>query len=501
MRSQHTDSREQRPSLPAIQRPFIEVLLEPISLSTRELKQIERWDALSNSQSERINLSRQSIVEQSQREILEKYPALKEKSATILDLGAGIGCATNIFREYSDCVVAIDLSSQMLEQARTLPAKPYHRLIQYSITSGLELSELRDNPIINNSIDGIVCFSSFQNFVNPGQQIGQFDLQTGKIVLERMFNLLKPGAIAAIQYIIPQDAQFSPHTTLIDPIFFRKLCEDCGFIIGEDKKVLGYNHKITGEAVYYQHVELVKPAKKFEYLLDNSLTEFEQLQIARRDALAPTQTSKSIAAGCTKTSYLRQTAFINEHPSLLAQDKLILAFGLPGGGGTTKFRELGANVVGLEISPNMAAVAALDLEFPYEKVIVYSPLGNKELSESKEPIYDGSVDCIISYGSLSSFIPKADNSLGFDKNSLEKVLHRMHRLLRPGGIIAINFIPPHDNVRFHDLTTVMNPESFGEVLQKVGFSIKSENRSFAYRNESQNADVSYQFIEAVKLNS
>ncbi len=239
-------------------RPPIEVLLDT-SLTTREQEQMRRWDALAPSQLERTRGNmRQPGIEERQRSLLVHFPEMGRPDALILDFGAGVGCATNLFRESGARVVAIELSGEMVQLTRDVPIVPYHRVIQFSAIGDRELWELSPNPILPGSADCIICYGAFQNFPAKSEGLGAFDEDTARKALVRMNRLLKPGGILSIEYLPRQPINFDKSTTVMDPVRFRRLFEGAGMEVHRDVSVFAYHHDKLLVDVNYQLIEGIK---------------------------------------------------------------------------------------------------------------------------------------------------------------------------------------------------------------------------------------------------
>jgi SAM-dependent methyltransferase len=238
-------------------RPEVEILLDS-SPTPRERQQMDRWDELAETQAERTKgNNRQTGVHEKQQSLLDRFPHLGTSAAVILDFGAGIGCATDLFREGGATVVALEPSPVMAELTKGLSA-PYARVIRYSATGNRELSEL-PNPIESGTVDCIVCYGAFQNFPSKGEAIGEFDEGTAFKVLERMHKLLKPGGVLSIQYLPPQPpVVFHESTTEMDPERFLELVTKAGFKVDTNKLVYACHHDKLKVDVYYQFLEATK---------------------------------------------------------------------------------------------------------------------------------------------------------------------------------------------------------------------------------------------------
>lgn len=243
----------------ALRKPEIEVLLDP-QLSEREQAQLARWNALAPTQVERTRENmRQPGVNERQSSLIQRYPELGTGRSLILDFGAGIGCATEIFRAAGAQVVALELSPEMIQLTRDYPVVPYHRVILYSAIGDRELSELSRNPINPGTVDGIICYGAFQNFPARGQAPGEFDETVALKVLRRMHQLLKPGGPVSIEYLPPHPSvNFHESTTIMDPERFRRVFEQAGFSVIDNKRVFAYVHDQLHVEVYYQLIEGTK---------------------------------------------------------------------------------------------------------------------------------------------------------------------------------------------------------------------------------------------------
>jgi SAM-dependent methyltransferase len=244
-----------------LNKPILEILIDP-EPSARECSQMNRWDELAPSQQERTRgNSRQSGTDEKQQSLIDRFPKLATRDALILDFGAGIGCATNLFRERGARVVALELSPAMAELTVHTPIVPYDRVVRYSATGNRELSELDNNLILPGSVSCIICYGAFHNFVDRGANSGDFDEVTALKVLKRMHDLLEPGGKISIEYLPPQPpVSFHEQTTVMDPIRFRRLFEQAGFQVNEDKPVFAYFHDKLKVDIKYQFIEGSKGA-------------------------------------------------------------------------------------------------------------------------------------------------------------------------------------------------------------------------------------------------
>jgi SAM-dependent methyltransferase len=241
-----------------VQRPEIEVLPNHEDTS-REMQQKERWNGLAPSQLERTRgNARQPGVDERQEELMVRHPQLCTPGSTILDCGAGVGCATNKFREAGAHVIAIEPAPEMAKLTRDVPVVPYAWVIQSSITEDRELSELNPKPINAGTVDCVVCYGAFQNFPSRGANPGEFDELVARKALDRMYSLLKPGGAISIEYLQPQAVTFHESTATMDPVRFQRLFEDAGFQVVSDKPVFAYINA-SGQEVQYHLIEGVKP--------------------------------------------------------------------------------------------------------------------------------------------------------------------------------------------------------------------------------------------------
>jgi SAM-dependent methyltransferase len=101
----------------------------------------------------------------------------------VLDLGCGVGRLTRVLAEQAAHVHAIDVSSEMLEQARELNARLTN--VTWHHGDGTTL-----NPIADASIDVVVSHVVFQHIPDPQITLGY---------VREMGRVLRPGAWAAFQ--------------------------------------------------------------------------------------------------------------------------------------------------------------------------------------------------------------------------------------------------------------------------------------------------------------
>ncbi len=241
--------------------------------------------------------------------------------------------------------------------------------------------------------------------------------------------------------------------------------------------------------------ELRRP--EIEVLMDSEPSAREKQQMARWDELAPSQAERTRSNNRQPGVHEKQQSLIDRHPHLKSPDALVLDFGAGIGCATDLFREQGARVVALEPSPLMVELTK-DLACPYSRVVQYSATGNRELWELSDPIKPGSVDCIVCYGAFQNFPGKGAQPGEFDEATASKVLERMFKLLKPGGVLSIEYLPPQPPVAFHESTTVMNPNRFLELVVAAGFKVETNKLVYAYHHDKLNVDVNYQFLEATK---
>lgn len=258
-RSSQRELHHRNNSAAELRKPDIEILLDEAP-TERELTQVQRWNELASTQAERTRgNARQPGVDEKQHSLIERYPVLGTPKALIVDFGAGIGCASTVFRERGARVVGLEPAPEMAALTREVPIVPYDRIIRYSATGNRELWELPHNPIQPGSVDCIVCYGSFQNFVGKGAAPGEFDEATTLRVLTRMHQLLKPGGKVSIEFLPPQPpVEFHESTTVMNPARFRQLFKEAGFSVITDKPVFAYHHDKLGVDVTYQFIEGTK---------------------------------------------------------------------------------------------------------------------------------------------------------------------------------------------------------------------------------------------------
>jgi SAM-dependent methyltransferase len=101
----------------------------------------------------------------------------------VLDLGCGVGRLTRVLAERAAHVHAIDVSAQMLEQARELNAHLTN--VTWHHGDGTTL-----NPIADASVDAVVSHVVFQHIPDPRVTLGY---------VREMGRVLRPGGWAAFQ--------------------------------------------------------------------------------------------------------------------------------------------------------------------------------------------------------------------------------------------------------------------------------------------------------------
>src|SRR3954470_2705623 len=101
----------------------------------------------------------------------------------VLDVGCGVGRLTRVLAERAAHVHAIDVSAEMLEQARELNARLTN--VTWHHGDGTTL-----NPIADASVDAVVSHVVFQHIPDPQVTLGY---------VREMGRVLRPGGWAAFQ--------------------------------------------------------------------------------------------------------------------------------------------------------------------------------------------------------------------------------------------------------------------------------------------------------------
>jgi ubiquinone/menaquinone biosynthesis C-methylase UbiE len=115
--------------------------------------------------------------------VLEAVGARVEPGDVALDIGCGVGRLTRVLAETASHVHALDVSAEMLEQARALNAHLTN--VSWHHGDGTTL-----HPIEDASIDAVVSHVVFQHIPDPQITLGY---------VREMGRVLRPGGWAAFQ--------------------------------------------------------------------------------------------------------------------------------------------------------------------------------------------------------------------------------------------------------------------------------------------------------------
>ena len=115
--------------------------------------------------------------------VLEAVGASVEPGDVALDIGCGVGRLTRVLAETASHVHALDVSAEMLEQARALNAHLTN--VSWHHGDGTTL-----HPIEDASIDAVVSHVVFQHIPDPQITLGY---------VREMGRVLRPGGWAAFQ--------------------------------------------------------------------------------------------------------------------------------------------------------------------------------------------------------------------------------------------------------------------------------------------------------------
>src|SRR5581483_6530328 len=109
---------------------------------------------------------------------------------TVLEIGCGIGRMTRVLADRAADVLALDVSDEMLEQARRL--NPQLQNVRWVLGDGRSLDQVRDD-----SVDACVSVVVFQHLPDPAIGLG-YVREVGRV--------LRPGGWAALQVSNDPDA-------------------------------------------------------------------------------------------------------------------------------------------------------------------------------------------------------------------------------------------------------------------------------------------------------